>query len=84
MVAPPVQRFAVAAEAVPQCPWLIVQGEDDELVDSGAVRDWAQALRPSPSLELMADTDHFFHGRLTRLREAVQSFLMPYVGTHAE
>jgi len=84
MVAPPVQRFAVAAEAVPRCPWLIVQGEEDELVDAGEVSDWAGALRPSPSLELMSDTDHFFHGRLTRLRETVQSFLMPHIGTNAE
>jgi alpha/beta superfamily hydrolase len=81
MVAPPVQRFAVAAEAVPRCPWLIVQGEDDELVDSSAVADWAAALSPPPALVVLDDTDHFFHGRLTRLRNTVQGFLGPYLGT---
>jgi len=84
MVAPPVQRFAVAAEAVPSCPWLIVQGADDALVDAEAVATWAERLAPAPALAVMPDTDHFFHGRLTRLRETVQSFLEPHVGTQAE
>jgi hypothetical protein len=79
-VAPPVQRFAVAAEAVPDCPWLIVQGEDDELVDSRDVAEWARSLSPAPSFASLPDTDHFFHGRLTRLRETVQAFLEPRIG----
>jgi hypothetical protein len=80
MVAPPVQRFAVAAEAVPACPWLIVQGEEDELVDAAEVAAWARALSPPPRLEVLDDTDHFFHGRLTRLRTTVQAFLEPHLG----
>jgi alpha/beta superfamily hydrolase len=32
-------------------------------------------LRPAAVVELMEDTDHFFHGRLTRLREIVTGFL---------
>ncbi len=36
-VAPPVQRFQLAALRVPDCPWLIVQGDADEIVDCGAV-----------------------------------------------
>ncbi len=80
MVAPPVQRFAVAAEAVPDCPWLVVQGAEDELVDATAVEDWARALSPSPELRVLEDTDHFFHGRLTLLRTTVQAFLQPHLG----
>jgi alpha/beta superfamily hydrolase len=83
MVAPPVQRFAVAAEAVPDCPWLIVQGEQDELVAADAVGAWAAALSPAPSYVSLPDTDHFFHGRLTRLRETVCAFLEPHVGAPA-
>lgn len=74
-VAPPIHRFSVADIQGPSCPWLIVQGEEDELVPSDAVADWASGIRPSPQLELMEETDHFFHGRLTRLRDVVQNFL---------
>jgi alpha/beta superfamily hydrolase len=80
-VAPPVQRFEVAAEAVPDCPWLVVQGEDDELVDAGEVARWARSLSPAPRFVALPDTDHFFHGRLTLLRETVMTFLEPRVGT---
>ncbi len=74
-VAPPIHRFDVSSLSRPSCPWLIVQGERDELVDSRQVAAWASGILPEPQLELMADTDHFFHGRLSRLREAVEGFL---------
>ncbi len=74
-IAPPIQRFAVAELPRPSCPWLIVQGDRDELVDSRRVLEWAAGLRPAANVELMEDTDHFFHGRLTRLRETIMGFL---------
>ncbi len=74
-VAPPIHRFAVSEIPGPSCPWLVVQGKEDELVPSDEVAAWASAIRPAPQLELMEDTDHFFHGRLTRLRDAVEGFL---------
>lgn len=74
-IAPPIQRFAVTEQRRPNCPWLIVQGDRDELVDSMEVADWASRLRPQARFEMMSDTDHFFHGRLTRLREIIQGFL---------
>lgn len=74
-VAPPIHRFSVAEIRGPTCPWLIVQGEKDELVPSDAVTAWASGVRPAPQLELMEETDHFFHGRLSRLRDVVDTFL---------
>jgi alpha/beta superfamily hydrolase len=74
-IAPPIQRFDLADLPRPPCPWLIVQGDRDELVDSRRVLDWASGLRPAAVVELMEDTDHFFHGRLTRLREIITGFL---------
>ena len=47
----------------------------DELVEAGQVLRWASGLHPPPTVECMADTDHFFHGRLTLLRETVAGFL---------
>ena len=69
-IAPPVQRFALP-EARPRCPWLIVQGSRDEIVDCRAVRAWAGGFAPAPELVVLEGAGHFFHGRLTGLREAL-------------
>lgn len=70
-VAPPVQRFAIMDEPQPDCPWLIVQGEADELVDSTAVIEWVNQLQPGPELVMLPEVDHFFHGALSELRETL-------------
>lgn len=79
-VAPPVQRFPLHDTPDPGCPWLIVQGEADELVDYRAVADWAAARPGAPRLELMPDTSHFFHGRLGPLQDVVRDFLAAQEG----
>ncbi|MBL8301102.1 MAG: alpha/beta hydrolase [Rhodanobacteraceae bacterium] len=71
-IAPPVGRWAFEAIALPDCPWLIVQGEADEVVDPAAVFAWADALPKSVQLVRMPDTSHFFHRRLMDLRGAIK------------
>ena len=66
--------FALPFEQ-PQVPWLIVQGDADELVDCDNVIDWANGLEPGPQLHVMPDVGHFFHGQLTPLRQQVGAFL---------
>ncbi len=75
-VAPPVARMELAAKERPGCPWLIVQGDEDELVDIAEVRDWAEGFMPPPRLEVFTGAEHFFHGRLAELRAAVRGFLV--------
>lgn len=70
-VAPPVERLDLDAIGVPDCPWLIVQGEDDEIVDADGVVDWVNRLPPGPRLVLLPETGHFFHGKLTLLRDVL-------------
>lgn len=74
-VAPPVGRWDFSAVAAPACPWLVVQGERDELVDAGAVRDWVHGLAEPARLVCLPEADHFFHGQLPALRAAVADFL---------
>ena len=73
-VAPAISRFATGLESQPTCPWLIVQGDQDELVDVEETVDWIDGLEPGPELLIIPDGEHFFHGRLNELREAVQEF----------
>lgn len=70
-IAPAIQRFDVTAQRQPDCPWLIVQGDADEVVDSQAVISWARTLSPAPQLAVLAGVGHFFHGHLHELRDAV-------------
>ncbi|HLW25033.1 MAG TPA: hypothetical protein VKT22_11805 [Steroidobacteraceae bacterium] len=71
-IAPPVGRFPIAELEVPACPWLIVQGDADDVVDPRAVLEWARGLVPEPQLVVLPGVGHFFHGALARLREALQ------------
>lgn len=75
LVAPPVGRWDFGPIAPPACPWLIVQGEDDEVVDAKAVFAWAETLTPAPHLVRMPDTGHFFHRRLMDLRGVLKNAL---------
>jgi alpha/beta superfamily hydrolase len=70
-VAPPVGRFDFSGLTAPRCPWLVVQGDADDVVDPAAVIGWAQALDPPPKLVVARGVGHFFHGHLALLRDAV-------------
>ncbi|MSQ91445.1 MAG: alpha/beta fold hydrolase [Gammaproteobacteria bacterium] len=74
-VAPPVQRFDFVRLEVPRCPWLVVQGDADTLVNHEAVLGWARDLNPAPQVEILPGAEHFFHGRLTVLRALVGEWL---------
>jgi len=74
-VAPPVGRIIVAPVARPCCPWLVVQGDRDELVDVATVRRWVAEFALPPRLLELPGAEHFFHGRLGELRGAVHEFL---------
>lgn len=73
LVAPPAGRWDFGDIAPPHHPWLIVQGESDEVVDPAAVYAWAATLQPTPTVVRLPDTGHFFHRRLIELREALKA-----------
>jgi uncharacterized protein len=74
-VAPAVGRASLASIARPACPWLIVQGEADEIIDVKQVQAFAERFVPPPQLLLLPGVGHFFHGRLNELRDAAITFL---------
>jgi alpha/beta superfamily hydrolase len=74
-VAPPVHLFDLTELSVPDQPWLVVQGDQDEIVSCPAVTKWTRGLSPRPTLIKMKDAGHFFHHRLTDLHDVVLDFL---------
>lgn len=71
-IAPPAGRWDFDSIVPPVCPWLVIQGENDEIVDPQAVYDWIDTLKRKPDLVRMPDTSHFFHRKLIDLRGALQ------------
>lgn len=77
-IAPPVERYGFADLEAPDCPWLVVQGDEDEVVSPQAVYDWAgQMSTDAVSLVVMEDTGHFFHRRLMDLRGLIKNHVRP-------
>ena len=74
-VAPAIYRLANGLERQPQCPWLVIQGDQDELVDVDETIEWFNSLSPGPELLIVPGAEHFFHSRLADLRTAVMAFI---------
>jgi alpha/beta superfamily hydrolase len=70
-IAPPVGMFDFSSLQVPACPWLVVQGDADDVVDPQRVSGWVEKLEPRPQYVVMPGVGHFFHGRLAQLRGVV-------------
>lgn len=67
-IAPPVLNFPMKTLPEIQCPWLIVQGDQDEVVAAEAVYAFAEQRNPAPTIIRFAEATHFFHGKLTELQ----------------
>ena len=75
-IAPPVSYFGSKDAPVIRCPWVVVQGDADEVVDPESVYAWIERLNPKPALIRMP-TGHFFHGQLLDLKENLKIALTP-------
>ncbi len=73
LVAPPVSLFDFENLPPVTVPWMVIQGDRDEVVDVHLVKEWVRLHPCRPLFRLMADTDHFFHGRLNRLRKTIRA-----------
>ena len=80
LVAPPAGMGYLDQATAPQLPWQVIHGSRDELIDLNTVRGWLASVATAPPLTVLDDADHFFHGRLTPLREAITAFWRPLFG----
>lgn len=75
-IAPPIGRIEFTGFKEPQTPWIVIQGEQDELVDYQLVKRWVSERKHLPNIHSMPDASHFFHGRLVQLREVITEFCL--------
>lgn len=75
-VAPPAERMAGLLEGQePKGRWLVIQGDADAVVHCASVVNWVDSLNRTPRLVILPDVEHFFHGRLTLLRQTLVEHL---------
>jgi alpha/beta superfamily hydrolase len=82
-VAPPVERYDYTELELPECPWLVIQGEDDDVVTPKAVYDYVNTLDPSPQL-ITFKAGHFFHRRLIDLKGAIKNGILRQLPSQVE
>ena len=82
-IAPPAGRWAFDEIVTPTMPWLVIQGDEDEIVDPQAVFDWFETVSKQrgegAELVRMPETSHFFHRKLMDLRGAIKHGVQRYL-----
>ncbi|QOY62733.1 alpha/beta fold hydrolase [Lysobacter sp. H21R4] len=81
MIAPPAGRRGYDFDRIAAFdgPWIVIQGETDDVVDPEQVYAWANGFEQPPELVRIPDASHFFHRKLIDLRGAVKHGIRPYL-----
>lgn len=76
-IAPPFRKYFGDAPMPerPPCPWLVVHGVDDEIVDYGETMADLAHYAPSPEIVSPDGVGHFFHGRQFEISNAMRDFM---------
>ena len=77
LVAPPVQYEDFSGAMGLYVPVQVIQGDQDEVVSFDHVQAWVKQSRLDGALiqlDVLKNAGHFFHGRLTELKQLTQQF----------
>ncbi len=78
-VSPPVGHYDFNDIADPDCPWLVLMGEDDEVVSPEAVFNWLAESPERYTVIRFPETGHFYHGKLVKMMDLLKSHFEPVV-----
>lgn len=78
-IAPPVHHYDYREFDSSPHPWLIVHGDEDEVVPVQLVLEFAQQSSPVIPVIQFANTTHFFHGKLLKLKTQLIDFIRPRI-----
>jgi len=78
-IAPSVHHYDYSQPLQPKTPWLIVIGEEDELVPLTAVTEFARTHPSAPTVAYFEHTTHFFHGKLLDLKAVLQQHIRKWI-----
>lgn len=78
-VAPPVRHFSFSEFRKPTCPWLVLMGEQDDVVEPESVFDWVNSQENPPKLVKFPETGHFFHGQIVKMSSIIEQHYQPII-----
>lgn len=70
-IAPPVERYDYEEFSPSPSPWVIVQGDGDEVVSFEAVHHFVEQSKSPITFIVYPETGHFFHGKLIELKQTI-------------
>jgi hypothetical protein len=79
-IAPPVHHYNFTEFLPVLMPWIVAQGDEDEVVPVSLVLDFVSGCSPPPFLLEFDKTGHFFHGRLVDLKLRLMEAIRMQVG----
>lgn len=69
-VGPPVEHMSFQQQPIPQCPIIVIQGMQDEVINAQASVDWAKQLPPATTkIHCIETASHFFHSKLIEIND---------------
>ena len=71
MVAPAVMRLSEQDQLPQHSSLTLIQPETDEVIDPALVYEWSDKLERPHELLKVAECGHFFHGKLTDLKDLI-------------
>ena len=74
-VAPAISFLSEKNISTPDCPWLLIQGLQDEVVPASSVIEWCDSLSSPPEIITIENAGHFFHGQLNVLRDTLIRYM---------
>ncbi|MDH3326415.1 MAG: alpha/beta hydrolase [Gammaproteobacteria bacterium] len=77
-VAPAVRSFDFSEITIPDCPWVLLQGLADEVVNAQDVLDWCDSLSSPPHIKTFEGVGHYFHRRLPDIKQAILEHINNY------
>lgn len=77
-IAPPIHHYDYHEFVPPPNPWLIFQGDKDEVVPADRVFEFAINSAPCLPVVRFSEAGHFFHGRLLDLRSELIRAIQPF------
>lgn len=77
-IAPPVNHFLFSSLPA-TVPWIIIHGEDDEVVPFSAINAFVASVAQAPRFIPFTKTGHFFHGKLIELKDTVKEIISEFL-----
>lgn len=74
-IAPPVHHYDYQEFLPDLASWLIVHGDEDEVVPYNLVAQFSRHASSATTLITFAQTSHFFHGKLLELKTQLTDYL---------